>query len=113
MSIVDAQKHFQVSEKTIRRWIKTGKVEAFLVDGRYLVSVTGQSGQTVDQTALIEQLRSEIQHLREQLARRDEQVDPLTKLLAMQTKTTAALTERLQAIEDMRHMNRWQRLLRR
>jgi DNA-binding transcriptional MerR regulator len=106
MTIQEATQHFHVSEKTIRRWIKQGKVEAELRDGRYLVSVTGQSGQTVDQTPLIEQLRSEIDHLREQLARRDEQIDHLTQLMAMQSKTTAALTEQLDTsralIEDMR-----------
>lgn len=92
LSIQDAQKHFQVSEKTIRRWIQSGKLKAELVDGRYDVQVDRQTDQTTDQTALIDQLRSEIDHLREQLARRDEQIDHAQQLLAMQTKTTAALT---------------------
>lgn len=113
MSIQDAQKHFQVSEKTIRRWIKQGKVSAELRDGRYLVSVTGHNDQTVDQTALKKQLRQTNAYLRSELARRDEQIDHLTQLLAMQTKTTAALTERLQASQDMRRWNLWKRLRRR
>ncbi|MEK9138168.1 MAG: hypothetical protein AAB393_13665, partial [Bacteroidota bacterium] len=46
---------------------------------------------------------SEIQHLREQLVRRDEQIDHLTQLLAMQPKTTAALTDQNQLLlEDSR-----------
>ena len=51
--------------------------------------------------------------LRDELSHKNEQIDHLHQLLAMQTKTTAALTERLQAIEDMRRWNWWQRLRRR
>ena len=43
------------------------------------------------------------EHLREQLARRDEQIDRLTQLLAIAQKNVSMLTERMQAIEDMRH----------
>jgi len=118
MTIQEATQHFHVSEKTIRRWIQSGKLKADLIDRRYHVQVNGQTDQTNDQTALIELMRSEISHLREQLARRDEQIDHLTQLLAMQTKTTAALTEQLSAerqmIEDMRDRKpMWKRLFRR
>jgi predicted site-specific integrase-resolvase len=117
MTIQEATHHYHVSEKTIRRWIQSGKLKADLIDGRWVVQSDEQDVQTVDQTALVDQLKSENAHLREQLARRDEQIDHLTQLLAMQTKTTAALTEQLDAsrqmIEDMRRRNWWKRLLRR
>ena len=56
----------------------------------------------------------------EAIARRDEQIesqakqiDHLTQLLAVQTKTNAALTDRLHAIEDMRKLSWWKRIFRR
>ena len=114
MTIQAATYHFQVSEKTIRRWIKQGKLKADLVDGRYVVHLDGQTDQTNDQAALIDQLRSENEHLRSQLTRRDDtieslarEIDHLTQLLAVQTKTNALLTDRSQAIEDIRHRPWW------
>lgn len=133
MSIQDAAQHFNVSERTIRRRIKQGTLKADLIDGRYLVHVCVNSDMTLDKpdvnvlSSQLERADFEIQHLTErveektnqilylrdlltekdeQLARRDEQIDHLTQLLAMQSKTTAALTEQLDAhralIEDMR-----------
>ena len=110
MTISDAMKHFGVSEKTIRRWIQQGKIEAEKVDGRWQIfndltsdRTSGQNDQTPDPTSdQTSDLRSEIQHLRDQLARRDDQIDALThaidqnqKLLAMQTQNNAQLSRQL------------------
>jgi len=118
LSTQQAAKHFNVHERTIRRWIKAGKLNAEHTEGRWFVLVADDNvqdnGQPVMENArdngqdarFYEHLASEIQHLRAQLVSRDEQIDHLTQLLAMQTKTTAALTEQLDAsrqmIEDMR-----------
>lgn len=126
--------------KTIQRWIRSGKLSASQVDGRWHVHVEEQEKEHnvpneghgtphEEQAALcerralkaqLERADSEIQYLRQQLtekdnqlSRRDEQIDHLTQLLAMQSKTTAALTERLGAIEDMRRLHWWKRLIRR
>jgi len=118
MSTQHAAKQFRVHERTIRRWIQSGKLKAEQIEGRWFVQVEDENvrgnGQPVQDNArddgqdarLIEHLTDEISHLREQLARRDEQIDHLTQLLAMQSKTTAALIEQLDTsramIEDMR-----------
>lgn len=80
----------------------------------YLESLQqGTEHQTDTDHQLIEEKTNQILYLRdiltekdEQLARRDEQIDHLTQLLAMQSKTTAMLTEQLDTsramIEDMR-----------
>ena len=119
MTIQAATRHFQVSEKTIRRWIKQGKLKADLVDGRYVVHLDGQTAQTNDQTSLIDQLRSENEQLRGQLTRRDGQIDALTQqndhltqVVAMSQKNAAQLTEQLdtsrQMLEDgLRHRPWW------
>ncbi|MAE40149.1 MAG: hypothetical protein CML07_04385 [Psychrobacter sp.] len=60
-------------------------------------------------TELVEEKTDQVKHLREQLTRRDDtiesltrEIDHLTQLLAVQTKTNASLTDRLQVIDDWR-----------
>ena len=135
ISLSQAMQHFGVSEKTIRRWIKQGKLHAEKVDGRWLIEISetndrtpGQYDQLDDRTALIQQLQSEVEHLRsqlkEQLAEKDKQIDShaqqndhLTQIVAMSQKNIGALTEQLndsrQMIEDMRSRSWWKRIFRR
>ncbi|HSG41689.1 MAG TPA: helix-turn-helix domain-containing protein [Anaerolineales bacterium] len=159
MTTAKAAQHFDVSERTIRRWIKSGKLDAERTNGQWDVRVSEcpserpndrESVRTDDR--LTEPLQSEIERLNsqleradfeiahlsesleektvenqrlwkqldqvnEQLQRRDEhiesltqEIDHLTQLLAMQTKTTAGLTDRLQAIEDLRNRPWWKRV---
>ena len=124
MNTQQAAHHYQVSERTILRWIKSGKLKAEQEQGHWCIRLDEQDVRQDDRQAM-EQLQSENAHLREllsrqdeQLARRDEQIDHLTQLLAMQSKTTAALTEQLDTsralIEDMRHRKLpiWNRVFR-
>jgi chromosome segregation ATPase len=147
MSIDDAVAHTGMSRRTIYRRIKTGEIEARTEDGKRQVCVPadgtaaqessfGTADDTDFGTQLIEQLKSEVESLREQnasLAHADtelvtqlraeiahlrQQNDHLTQLLAMQSKTSGALTEQLDAsrllIEDLRSrpLSLWQRLTR-
>jgi excisionase family DNA binding protein len=117
MTVQQATQHFNVSEKTIRRWIKSGKIKAELVDGKYHVQTDGHNDRTDDQTPLIERLQSEVEYLRERLVNRDQEIDHLTQLLAVSHKSIGALTEQLDAsrlmIDDMRNRpSGWRRLFR-
>ena len=121
MTIQEATQHFQVSEKTIRRWIKRGKLSAELIDGRWHVQADGQNDQTPDKAALIGQLQAENAHLRDQLTekdnqliRRDEQTDHLQQLLAVSQKSIGQLTEQNQfLLEDPRRRTWWKQIFRR
>lgn len=136
LTTAEAAQHFNVSERTIRRWIQSGKLKASGTNGQRLVISDARTDECPndrptdnslsiqlesDNQHLRDQLQradSERQHLREQLARRDVTIDHLTQLLAMQTKTTAALTEQLDAsramIEDLRRRKPlWKRLFHR
>ena len=121
MTIQEATQHFQVSEKTIRRWIKRGKLSAELIDGRWHVQADGQNDQTPDKAALIGQLQAENAHLRDQLTekdnqliRRDEQTDHLQQLLAVSQKSIGQLTEQNQfLLEDTRRRTWWKQIFRR
>ena len=121
MTIQEATQHFQVSEKTIRRWIKRGKLSAELIDGRWHVQADGQNDQTPDKAALIGQLQAENAPLRDQLTekdnqliRRDEQTDHLQQLLAVSQKSIGQLTEQNQfLLEDTRRRTWWKQIFRR
>ncbi len=134
MTIQEALRYYDCTERTIRRWIKQEKLKAKLVEGKYLIDVDLKDDQThssspdtsndrsEDLTKFTEQLQTENALLREQLTekdnqltRRDEQIDHLTQIVAMSQKNIGALTEQLddsrQMIEDMRQRRTvWQRL---
>ena len=125
LTIQDAMKHFNVSERTIRRWIKQGKVDAEKIGGRYFIDVDLKDSmaddRTPDKAALIGQLQAENAHLRDQLTekdnqliRRDEQTDHLQQLLAVSQKSIGQLTEQNQfLLEDTRRRTWWKQIFRR
>ena len=94
MSIKQAALHFDVTDTTIRRRIKAGKLKATRSLGRITVhiecdSVSRQNAQKVhspDDTIQLQQ--KEINHLRAQ-------VDKLTDLLALQTQQNRELIAQL------------------
>lgn len=111
LSIQDAARALNLSERTIRRHIKQGKLKAELIDGRYVVHIRVDNDTSVVYTQLIQQLQSENAYLRDQLIHRDQQIDHLTQLLAVQTKNNTMLTEQMRTIDDKRPW--WKRLLNR
>ncbi|MCH8295194.1 helix-turn-helix domain-containing protein [Candidatus Poribacteria bacterium] len=131
LSTQQAAKYFNVHERTIRRWIKSGKLPAELIEGRWFVQIADENvqgnGQPVMGNArnngqdaesrdrLYEHLSSEIRTLREQLTEKDNQINHIQQIVAMSQKNIGALTEQLddsrQMIEDMRQRKTvWQQL---
>jgi len=137
LPISQAVKHFQVTERTIRRWIKSGKVKAKLVDGRYLISVDLTEAPDIDNdmsddrsmdmspdndnAELLEQIRKENAYLQEIISEKDrqiesqaQQIDHLTQVIAMSQKNITLLAEQLdgskQQLEDLRNRTVWQRV---
>ena len=114
MTIQEATQHFQVSEKTIRRWIKRGKLSAELIDGRWHVQADGQNDRINDQTALIAQLQSENEYFREQNESLIQQLGQAQQLLAVSQKSILQLSEQNQLLlEDTRRRTWWKRIFRR
>jgi len=94
MSISDYAKWRSVSESTVRRWIKSGKVSAQQAKGRWLVNVPMQADRQSEQanqsSPLVVHLQSENEYLRKQ-------VDHLTQVVAMQTQQQGDLVKRLES----------------
>ena len=102
MSIKDAATYFGVSEKTIRRQIKSRKLQAQQVDGgRWIVEVVQDNDQTPVQPDVapsigeVQQLRDENAHLRQSLARRDGQICQINTILALQVQQNVSLVAKL------------------
>ncbi len=115
MTIPEAAKALNVSDKTIRRWINTGRLTAEKVNRKWYVHVDLDIDldndldveKDTDLTdvqhfkAQLDRADSEIAHLREQLARRDEQIDHAHQLVAISQKSIQQLTEQNQfLLED-------------
>ena len=84
MTIREASQCIGKSESTVRRWIRSGKLEATLINGVYDIpdkvvnaylndQAVDRQMEDIDQ-ALIEQLRSEVEHLREQVKIKDKEI---------------------------------------
>ena len=101
-----------ISPNTVRRRIKAGTLNAEKVDGKYLIPATDGEGNQesnrpvnrIDQSPLVDQLQSEIAHLRDQLStkdsqlsNRDNQINQLNQLLAMTSAQNGELTKQLPA----------------
>ena len=111
LSTQQAAKYFNVHERTIRRWIKSGKLPAELIEGRWFVQIAdenvqgngqlrsespqggpvmgnarnkGQDAESRDR--LYEHLSSEIRTLREQLTEKDNQINHIQQIVAMSQK---------------------------
>lgn len=116
LTIKEAATHFSVSPVTIRRRIKSSKLQAEKVGNQWFVHVeqsTNQSEQKVnqpDQSTLIKQQQSEIEHLREQIESLSQQLDHVHQLLAVSQKSIQQLTEQNQLLLEHKRKPFWQRL---
>lgn len=121
VSISDASNILGVSDKTIRRWIESGKLTAEKNNGRWMVDVDDQDDVQVVypniQVELIEtlkgqveDLKSEIEQKNQQIERQGEQIDHMTQLLAVSQRSIVQLTEQNQLLlEDNRKKPFWRR----
>ena len=93
-----------ISERTLRRWINEGKIQAKHEGNRVLVLVdiadteAVNSGQGVDiqaDTAIIEQIKRENELLREQLKEKDRQIDQQQAIIMQLSRNQQLMLEAL------------------
>ena len=119
LSIPEAAKILNVSEKTIHNRIKRGEINAELVDGKYAIqeqdlldTQPGNQGGNVSTLELVEQLKTENEYLRNELSKAQEELSEVrqrsdTIILSL----TQRLDEQMKMIEDMRKPQPvWQRV---
>jgi excisionase family DNA binding protein len=132
LTVAEVAAKLNISPRTVRQWIADGKLAAkrhgksWQIDAESVImhlpeddSASERHGSAVP-CRMCEQKQSEIEHLRAELAEKNRQIESLTQsldhaqqLLAIQAKTNAALTDRLQVIEDLRTRQPfWKRIFR-
>ena len=101
-----------VSQRTIRRWVSTGRLKAGKTDGQGMIEPNQPNGQTDghhsdrmtddDRTDIIRTLTANLDRMAEQLATKDQQIERLQSALDQ--------SQQLQALAESRHQAEQQQL---
>ena len=124
LTVNQAARKLNLSSKSVRRWLKSGKLNGEKVDGKWYVQADATfeyylnpHGQ-MDAKLALEQLQDETRHLRELLDNRDSQIESmnqhierLSQLLAVSHRSLQQITDQHHLlIEDKRKPSFWKRL---
>ena len=117
MTIQEVAKRLDKSEKTIRRWIKQGKLSAEIVDGKYAIDESALDVYLNEQDLSTQETQvstqSEEGYLKEQLQWLKEQNEKLGEELAKAREEAAEASQRHDTIvlQMTRQLEQSQRLL--
>ena len=125
LTVNQAAQRLNLSPKSVKRWIKGGKLNGEKVNGKWYVQADRtfehylNANVQMDTQLALEQLQDETRHLRELLANRDTQIESmnqhierLSQLLAVSHRSLQQVTDQSQLlIEDNRKPSFWKRLL--
>ena len=117
MTTQQAATCYRVSTKTIHRWLKSGKLKAEQVEGRWVIQSDGQDvPNDKPLAAQLDRADSEIQALRNQLSQCHEHIKSLTRsldqsqqLLAVSQKSIQQLTQQNQFLLEDKTKPLWRR----
>ena len=124
LTVNQAARKLNLSSKSIRRWLKSGKLNGEKVDGKWYVQVDTvfehylNPNAHIDTQLALEQLQAETRHLRQLLDNRDNQIESMTQhierlsqLLAISHRSLQQITDQYHLlIEDNRKPSFWKRL---
>ena len=124
LTVNQTARKLNLSSKSIRRWLKSGKLNGEKVDGKWYVQVDAifehylNPNAHMDTQLALEQLQDETRHLRQLLDNRDSQIESMTQhierlsqLLAISHRSLQQITDQYHLlIEDNRKPSFWKRL---
>ncbi|MYE89231.1 helix-turn-helix domain-containing protein [Candidatus Poribacteria bacterium] len=124
LTINQATQQLSLSSKSVKRWLKRGKLNGEKVDGKWYVQADAifehylNPNAHMDTQIALEQLQDETRHLRELLDNRDSQIESITQhierlsqLLAVSHRSLQQITDQYHLlIEDNRKPSFWKRL---
>ena len=111
LSVNQAATYFDISHRTVHRWIQSGKVKAEKIDGQWLIEVENVDNQTSDNLSserhdTVMTLTRQNGQLIKQLESKDQQIEKLQQALDQQQQLQAASQKTVDAQqlqrEDMR-----------
>ena len=124
LTVNQAAHQLNLSSKSVKRWLKRGKLNGEKVDGKWYVQADStfehylNPNVQMDTQLALEQLKDETRHLRELLASRDSQIESmnqhierLSQLLAVSHRSLQQVTDQSPPLmEDNRKPSFWKRL---
>jgi len=118
VSMTVACNALDISESTLRRRIDQGKIKSKVEDGRRLVLIEydGQMTTKEPDKALVDQLKGEIEYLRQELDKRNEQITVLEEGRQRQDTIMLQLTRQIEQSQRMLEYHQtsiWQRMFKR
>lgn len=96
LAATGASQALGISERTVRRRAKQGQIKSKVEDSRHYFWVDIDRtlpGAATDTSALVEQLRSEVEHLLDQIQVKDREIDQLQQLLMAEKRQAQLLLE--------------------
>ena len=124
LTVNQAAQQLNLSSKSVKHWLKGGKLNGEKVDGKWYVQTDTtfehylNANVQMDTQLALEQLQDETRHLRELLDNRDSQIESmnqhierLSQLLAISHRSLQQITNQYHLlIEDKRKPSFWKRL---
>ena len=110
LTVNQAAQRLNLSSKSVKRWLKVGKLNGEKVDGKWHVQVDGIFEHYLNPNAhmntqlALEQLQDEARHLRELLDSRDNQIESMTQHIERLSQLLAVSHRSLQQITDQHHL---------
>ena len=110
LTVNQAAHQLNLSSKSIKRWLKRGKLNGEKVDGKWYVQADStfehylNPNVQMDTQLALEQLQDETRHLRELLDNRDNQIASMTQHIERLSQLLAVSHRSLQQITDQHHL---------
>ena len=103
MTISQAAYHFKVSDRTIRRWIDSGKLPATKIDGQWQTTMSDTMSDTVSLLqGQIDEQKNQIIYLQQQVSTKDEQLATKDQQIE-RLQSTLDQSQQLHAMSEKRH----------
>ena len=109
LTVNQAAHQLNLSSKSVKRWLKRGKLSGEKVDGKWYVQADStfehylNPNVQMDTQLALEQLQDETRHLRELLDNRDNQIASMTQHIERLSQLLAVSHRSLQQITDQHH----------
>ncbi len=109
LTINQAAQTLNLSSKSVKRWLKGGKLNGEKVDGKWYVQADStfagylNPNPQMDTQLAFEQLKDETRHLRELLANRDSQIESMNQHIEHLSQLLAVAHRSLQQVTNQQH----------
>jgi excisionase family DNA binding protein len=113
VTVDEAAAILKVSTSTVRRRVENEKIESKLEDGRRLVRVADDTQMSSKDEQLLAELRIQNEHLRNQVAEKDKQMEALQEQLSEASRRHDTVVMQMTRIVEYQQQPLWRKLFQR